>query len=86
MTPLHIACKYRNLAIVEYLVNRKNIRVNEQTLYKKMTALHYAVEKGFIDIVRVLLTKKEINKNLRNSNGKTAWKFTNNNEILELFR
>ena len=69
MTPLHFACLSGNRSIVELLVNKnkKKIKVNELALLPysnhKVTPLHIASEKCFIDIVDILLNYSQTNIN-----------------------
>jgi len=53
MTPLHYACIYNNIKIVEKLVS-KGVNINAETSIGK-TPLYIAIEKGYDDIIEFLI-------------------------------
>ena len=57
---LSIACRYGNIDIVEYLLNKK-AKVDDQDEYGS-TPLHYASMKGHLDVIK-LLVKYDANVN-----------------------
>ena len=72
VTPLFIACKNDHKEVVEILLDLQNefsdvilINVNRAIGEDKRTPLHIAVEKCNLDIVRVLLTSKDIDVNVQ---------------------
>ena len=70
-TPLINACFYNHKGVVEALLKRKDIDINNQGGPEKKTALHWAIEKGHLDIVRILIKNKDIDRTLKDKDGNT---------------
>jgi len=66
---LHIACQWKDVELVKYLVNdRCNLNIKNTSEY---TPLHTASECGNLDIVKVLVSRKECNLNVPDKSGDT---------------
>ena len=61
-------------------VNVLNIEGDEN----KIAALHIAVMNGNVEIIKLLLGKKDININIEDSQGKKPIDYTNDPEIINL--
>ncbi len=71
-TPLHFACLYaekKNSSIVELLL-KNNANVNAQN-FEENTPLHFAVQKEYIEIVKLLLSVDGIDAFHKNIYGQT---------------
>ena len=51
---------------------------------KQKAALHLAVEIGNLEITKLLLEKKEIDINIKDSHGKKPIDYSKNHEIMQL--
>jgi len=69
MTALHFAVDTQNIDMINFLLEN-GADINDPRKLLNNTPLHIAVEKELTDIVDLLL-KKDANKELKNSNGKT---------------
>jgi len=89
MTPLHLACQYKNIDIVKDIVKVKNCDINKcTTTNEKMTALHIAVISNSLKIVKYLLEQKNIEIDITDSEGNTPFdlaKKNKNKDIISLF-
>ena len=88
-TAIHIACFYRYYDIIKLLIN-KNVKVNVKTYPDLWTPLHYACFNQDLKIIKLLLNIKNIDINIRDYNGKTAYQIgiqDNNKDsaIIKLF-
>ncbi|WP_339048247.1 ankyrin repeat domain-containing protein [Candidatus Mesenet endosymbiont of Phosphuga atrata] len=77
LSPLHVAVSSSNddkknpcFGIVEYLINISHCKINSQD-YQSQTPLHYAIDEHKLNIVAVLLTKKDINPFSKDAENKT---------------
>ena len=52
---LHLACKKGHLELVQYLIEKAQLNVNEQTFKSKSSALHFAAEGKHYKVVENLL-------------------------------
>lgn len=95
--PIHVAAKYNNIYAIELLLKCDGIDVNSQTNdeYKMKscltlsggseTALHFACQNNYIDIVQVLLEANGINPKIKNWEGKTPADCTDDQDVKSLF-
>lgn len=94
LSPLHLAIKNTNLAIIQLLENKANdmnVAIYEKSEIKNgNSALHLAVETGSVDVIQHILTNGKVNVNKKNFAGHTALYLArtktdiNNNDIINL--
>ena len=82
-TVLHKASKHGNLEIVQFLL--ENMEEKNPKDRNRQTPLHLASEKGHFEVVKLLLANTEVDKNPKNSDGKTPAEVAANEEIRGLF-
>ena len=82
-TPLHYACQYNQLPIVQYLLS-KCVESSIQDL-EGDTPLHMACRNGHVEIVREL-TKRHTITGLKNNRGDTAFDVTEDVQILDVLK
>jgi len=84
---LNIYCKSKNLKNLKILIDN-NVNVNDYDIITKSTPLHYACsENGSMEIVKLLLSSKKINLEVKNHKGKTPFLLAcekDNTEIITL--
>lgn len=54
--------------------------------YFYKTCLHFAVEKGYLEIIKLLLKSNGININVKDDQGKKPIDYANNDEIKQLLK
>eukprot|EP01038_Epipyxis_sp_PR26KG_P012842 gene12842-17216_t len=62
-TPLYVALKKNYLNIAEKLLKVPILKINKPISSLKRTALHIAVEKGALNLVRIMVNRNDINMN-----------------------
>ena len=62
----------------------KIISFNEISIYFYKTALHFAVEKGYLKIIKLLLKNKKIDIHVEDDQGRRPIDYAINNETKEL--
>ena len=75
-TPLHYACRYGKLGIVQLLLSKKEIKVNELDQYCVETPLHVACTSANVDLVKILLAHSDIQAFLENRFGESPLRST----------
>ena len=70
LTPLHLACQYGHLDIVQYLINDQNCKP-ETTNTKGCTPLHIVCKSGHLHIVKYLITDHKCNPHCTDNDGYT---------------
>ncbi len=71
------------LKVTKYLIKQPQFEVNAQD-HDGKTALHYAVQDGNIDVVKLLLTAQNINPFIKDNEGKTPFDYAREKrEVLE---
>lgn len=90
-TPLYSAVENKSIEAVQFLLKRPEININEKCfLYmgnnqtQSKTALHLAVEKGYKDIIKLLMENKNTDANVEDEQGKKPIDYTTNNEIKQM--
>nr|XP_042907959.1 uncharacterized protein LOC107440000 [Parasteatoda tepidariorum] len=69
-TPLHIACMFNNLPIVQYLTdNSANLNIPDKIGF---SPLHYAVDSNNLELVKILFASGKCSLNSMTSEGDTA--------------
>ena len=90
-TPLILACWKNRIAVVQILLQRKDVRVNQARKdgydINGKTSLHVAAHRGHVEIVRLLLQHPKIDITVQNENGDTPEVYAQNyghTEVLQL--
>ena len=65
-------------------INEKSYHFSNNSQIHAKTALHLAAEMGDLEIIKLLLEKKEIDINIEDSQGKKPIDYSENNEIKKL--
>lgn len=81
---LHIASNLQLVDVVKYLLNIKELDVNVQDYEHEITALHYAINLGNREVVKILLNKGA-NPNIQDAYGNTALHYSASEENFEFF-
>ncbi|MGL9758430.1 MAG: ankyrin repeat domain-containing protein [Wolbachia sp.] len=84
-TPLHRAALNGRLDIVKYLVEEKEVDVN-QADNNGLTALHYAAYNDKLDTVKYLVEEKKVDVNQADNNGLTALHYAAGNGQLDIVK
>lgn len=71
--PLVVAVNSAQTDTVKFLIGFRNVNVNCRNRSTLKTPLHYAVERGCYEIVDLLLTRPDINPDLRDVDGNTPF-------------
>ncbi|KAJ6441465.1 ankyrin repeats (3 copies) domain-containing protein [Purpureocillium lavendulum] len=69
-TPLHLAAMRGFVDIAKLLLERADIKLDEQDFYRR-TPLSYAAERGNTEVARLLLERNEVNHEAKDKEGKT---------------
>lgn len=79
--PLVIAIKSGQKDTVKFLIGLRTVNVNCKDWTTLKTPLHYAVERGFCEIVDLLLSRPDINPDSRDANGNTPFMLANTSGV-----
>ena len=75
MTPLHLACRHHQTSVVDLLLQHQDVQVNKLTKQGKHS-ISIAAEKGYNDIVKLLVNHPNVNLNTTNSSAQVNRCFT----------
>jgi ankyrin repeat protein len=72
-TPVHLAVQCATFPVVEYVLNNTpQVDLNARD-HHGSTALHIASSMGRLDVVKLLLSKNEVNDGITDHKGKSAF-------------
>ena len=86
-TPLIAAAENGTMSILELLVSRPDTEVNSTLTIQKETALMHAVRQGYIPATEILLSREDIDTEIRNYLGMSASDFaarSNNKKMMQV--
>ncbi|CAF3006700.1 unnamed protein product [Rotaria sp. Silwood2] len=86
ITDLYQACSQGNYEFVLQLLESSSFEAINRLEANGSTALHVAVEKGYTNIVALLLDTYGIMRHLTNRDGRTAFELARTNEMRRLFQ
>lgn len=75
------ACSFGNAEIVEFMINN-GMRVGDQSCLDDRTLLHYAVENGNLDIVKLLMSRYDLSQ-VKDIYGRKPIQLAGNNRMIE---
>jgi ankyrin repeat protein len=79
---LHLACYHGYLSLCKSIISKNKVNINDQTR-RGNSSLHAAVEGGFMEVVKLLLSSGADPK-IRNTQGRSASDLSKNDEIKSL--
>lgn len=88
MTPLHVACNYEALSVIDMLLEDPTLDINKQD-DEGCTALHHATASGYLGVVRKLVEHPNINLSIKDEANATPLDWANawdQPEIAQLLR
>ncbi len=85
-TLLTLACNAGKLEILKYLIDHKEIAVEEATSISRKTLLHLASERDHFDIVQYLVEEKEADFQAETKDGKTPLHFVCESGHLDILK
>jgi ankyrin repeat protein len=79
MQPLHLAARNGHTEVASMLLKQKTFDINSKSGGYGKTALMWACENGCEDVVKLLLSREDIEVNAKDDDGRTALMFACDN-------